>query len=112
LVGERLCRSHRDGVARVYAHWIQVFDGAYDNAVVDAVAYDFHLELFPAAQRVFDEQFFGGGCFQTPTADRFEFFTVVGNATATSAQGEAGPNHDWEASAACLGSDVALYRPG
>ena len=50
LVSQRLRRCHRDGVAGVHAHGVQVFDRADDDAVVGLVAHDFHLVLFPAEQ--------------------------------------------------------------
>ena len=48
LVGERLRRRHRDRVAGVHAHRVEVLDRADDDAVVLAVAHHLHLELFPA----------------------------------------------------------------
>jgi hypothetical protein len=59
LVGERLRRGHRDAVAGVDAHRVEVLDAAHDDAVVGAVAHDFHLELLPADQALFDQQFLG-----------------------------------------------------
>src|SRR3546814_5782173 len=59
-VGQGLRRRHGDGIARVHTHGVQVLDRANDNAVIGAVAHDFHLVFFPAQQGFFDEQFFGG----------------------------------------------------
>ena len=56
LVGQRLGWSNSDGVAGMHAHRVQVFDRADDDAVVGLIAHDFHLELFPAKQRFFDQQ--------------------------------------------------------
>ncbi len=59
LVGQGLRRRHGDRVAGVHAHRIQVFDRADDDAVVVLVANDFHLVLFPAQERLFDQQLIG-----------------------------------------------------
>ncbi len=48
LVGERLGRSHRDRVAGVNAHRIEVLDRADDDAVVLAVPHHLHLVFLPA----------------------------------------------------------------
>ena len=89
----------------MYTHGVQVFDRAHDDAVVRLVAHHFHLVLFPAQQRLFNQEFVGGGCFQTALADGLEFFGVVGNATACAAQREAGANHGGE-------THVLLHFPG
>ena len=47
-VRQRLRGRHRDGVARVHAHGVEVLDGAHDDAVAGAVAHDLHLVLCPA----------------------------------------------------------------
>ena len=105
LVGQRLRRGHGDGVARVHAHGVEVFDGADDDAVVRLVAHHFHLKLFPPDQGFFNQQFVGGRSFQAALADRLELFRVVGNTAARAAQREAGSNHHGKA-------DSLLYRPG
>ena len=43
------------------AHRIEVFDGANDDAVVRTISYYFHLKLFPAEERLVDQQFVRGG---------------------------------------------------
>src|SRR5262249_54283791 len=55
LVRERHLRRDGDGVARVDAHRVEVFDRADDDDVVRAVAHDLELELVPAAERLLDE---------------------------------------------------------
>ena len=57
LVGQRLDRCDRDGVAGMHSHGIEILDGANDNAVVGVVAHHLDLELFPAEQGLFDEHF-------------------------------------------------------
>ena len=96
LVGERLCWSHGDGVAGVHAHGVQVFNRADDDAVVRLVTHHFHLILFPAQQRLFNQQFLGGRGFQAALANGLKLFGVVGDAAAGAAQGEAGADDGGE----------------
>ena len=93
LVAQRLRRCHGNRVAGVHAHGVQVFNRADDDAVVGLVAHHLHLEFFPAQQRLFDEQLFRGRGLQAALANGLEFFGVVGNASAGSAQGETGADH-------------------
>ena len=94
LVGERLRRSDGDGIAGVHAHRVEVFNRADDDAVVRLVAYHFHLKLFPAQQRFFNQQLVRGRGFQTALADGDKFFHVVGDAAAGAAQCETGTDDD------------------
>jgi hypothetical protein len=88
LVGQRLRRRHGDRVAGMHAHRIQVFDRADDDAVVLAVAHHLHLELFPAEQRLLDQQLLGRRGFEATLADFDELFLVVGDAAARATHGE------------------------
>ena len=74
----------------MHAHRVQVFNRADDDAVVGLVAHDFHLVLFPAEQRLFNQQLVGGRGFEATLADDFKLFRVVGNAATRAAQREAG----------------------
>jgi hypothetical protein len=112
LVGQRLRRGHRDAVAGVDAHRVEVLDAAHDDAVVGAVADDFHLVLLPADQALLDQQFLGRRQVQPALADLLELFRVVGDAAAGAAQREAGADDHREAGAADLGLDALLHRPG
>ena len=60
FVGERLRGCHGDGVARVYAHGIEVFYGADDDDVVVLIAHDFEFKFFPADDGFFYEDLRGG----------------------------------------------------
>lgn len=93
-VGEGLCGGDGDGVAGVDAHGVEVLDGANDDAVVGAVAHDFHLVFLPAEEAFFDEDFVNGGEVDAAGADFFELFFVVGDATAAAAEGEGGANDE------------------
>ena len=55
LVGQRHLRRHRDGVAGVDAHRVEVLDRADDDDVVAPVADHLQLELVPAAHRLLDQ---------------------------------------------------------
>ena len=54
-VGQRLGRRHRDGVAGVHPHGIEVLDGADHHAVVRGVAHDLELVLLPAGDGTLDQ---------------------------------------------------------
>ena len=70
------------------AHRIEVFNRADDDAVVVFITHHFHLVLFPANQRLVNQQLFGWGKIQTALANLFELFAVVGNPAAGPAHGE------------------------
>jgi len=59
-VGQGLRRSHRDGIAGMHAHRVEVLDRADDDGVVGQVAHHFELEFFPAQRALFDEHFVHG----------------------------------------------------
>ena len=92
-------------------HRVEVFDRAHNNAVIGAITHDFHLEFLPTEQRLFDEQFAGRRGFEAATADGFEFFGVIGNATAGSAEREARTNDRGKAAGANGFSDLTLHSP-
>ena len=60
LVGQRQRRRDGDAVAGVHAHRIDVLDRADDDEVVGAVAHDLELELFPADDRLFEQDLVHG----------------------------------------------------
>ena len=97
FIGQRLRRRDGDGVAGVNAHGVEVFDRADDDAVVVLVAHHLHLILFPANQRLIDQQLVGGREIEAAFADLFKLFTVVGDAAAGAAHGERGTNNAREA---------------
>ena len=96
LVGQRLRWRHRNGVAGVHAHGVQVFNRADDDAVVRLVAHHFHLVLFPTQKRLFNQQLIGGRGFQAALANSLKLFRVVSNTAASAAQGEAGADDGGE----------------
>ena len=74
----------------MHAHGIEVFDGAHDDAIVVFVAHHLHLILFPAYQRLVDQQFIGGRQVQAAHTDFLKLFPVVGNTATRPAHGERG----------------------
>ena len=55
LVGERQRRRHRDRVAGVHAHRVEVLDRAHHDHGVGAVAHHLELVLLPALDRALDQ---------------------------------------------------------
>ena len=89
-VGKGLRGGHRDGIAGVHAHGVEVFDGADDDAVVGQVAHHLQLEFLPAQHALFDEHFVHRRKGQAAFQNLGQLFLVVGDAAAGAAQGEAG----------------------
>ena len=81
----------------MHAHRIKVLDRADDDAIVILVAHHLHLELFPAEQGFFDQQFLGRRGLKATFADFEKFVAVIGNATARTTHREAGANDGWKA---------------
>ena len=77
------------------AHGVNVFDGAYNDAVVGAVAHDFHLKLFPAKHGLFNQHFADGGGINATAHDLFELITVISNAAARTAKREGWADDEW-----------------
>ncbi len=102
-VGQRLRRRHRDRVARVHAHGIQVLDGTHDDAVVVPVPDHFHFVFFPAQHRLLEQHLVGGRSIEAAAHDGLELLAVVGDAAAAAAHGEGRPDHGREA-------DFRLHR--
>ena len=66
LVGERLRRRHRDRVARMHAHRVEILDRADDHDVVRHVAHHFELEFLPALDRLLDQHLVVGRQLEAP----------------------------------------------
>ena len=92
LVGERQRRRHRDRIAGVHAHRIEILDRADDDAVVLLVAHHLHLELFPAEHQFLDQHFAGRRGVDAALDDVDELRLVVGDAAAGAAERERRPD--------------------
>ena len=97
LVGQGQRRRHRDGIAGMHAHRIEVLDRADDDAVVLLVAHHLHLELFPAEHGFLDQDFVGGRGVDAAFDDLDEFRLGVGDAAAGAAHGEGGADDGGQA---------------
>ena len=89
-------RRHRDRIAGVHAHRIDVLDRADDDAVVVLVAHHLHLEFLPAEHRFFDQHFRGRRGVDAALDDVDELGLVVGDAAAGAAERERGPDDGGE----------------
>ncbi len=72
----------------MYTHGIKVFDGTDNDAVVIFVTDHFGLVLFPANQRLVDQQLIGRRQFHATGTDFNKFFLVIGDTAATATHGE------------------------
>src|SRR5262249_3720299 len=92
LVVQRLTRSNDDRLARVNAHWIDVFEAAHDDAVVLRVSNDLVFKLLPAAQALFHEHLSIG---RKSAVERFARGRLIPyDRGAFAAEGESTPQHD------------------
>ena len=99
LIGQRLGRCHRDRVAGMDAHRVEVLDGADDDDVVRPVAHHLQLKFLPADDRFLDQDFVGRAEVETMGNQFVELLAVVGDAAARAAEREAGAEHARQADA-------------
>ena len=92
-VGQGHRRGHRDRVAGVHAHRVNVLDRANDDHVVVAVAHQLELELLPAEDRLLEQHLGDRAGIQPGPGDPAQLTGVVGDARPQAAQGERGPHH-------------------
>src|SRR5690606_23794370 len=59
-VAQRHAWCHRDRVAGMHAHWVEVFDGTDNDYIVGTVAQQFQFELLPPQYGLFYQHFVGG----------------------------------------------------
>ena len=74
----------------MHPHGVHILDGTDDDAVVLAVAHDFHLEFLPAHHGLFHQDLTGRRGFQPSLADFDELLPVPGNAAAAAPKGKRG----------------------
>ena len=96
-IGKRLRRSHRDGVASVRAHGIEIFDGADDDDVVGQIAHQLQFIFFPAEHGFFQQHFVNRREIEAARQQFQQLFAVVGNAAAGAAERERRPQDHREA---------------
>jgi hypothetical protein len=94
LVRQGLDGGDRDGIARVDAHGVQVFDGADDDHVVREVAHHFHFVFFPTQGRFFHQALVHRRGFQTLGQHLLELGAVVADAAPGAAKRESGTDDE------------------
>ena len=97
LVAERQDRRHRDAVAGVDAHRIDVLDRADDDEVVGDVAHHLELEFLPADHRLLDEHLVDRAQLEPALGEVAELLDVVGDAAADAAERERRADDEREA---------------
>ena len=80
----------------MYAHGVEVFDGANHHALVFVVAHYLHLKFLPSKQAFLYEDFRHGRCAQPKRDHFFIFFPVVCDSPSCSAQSKAWANNHGE----------------
>ena len=98
-VGQRLDGRHRDRVAGVDAHGVEVLDRADDDAVVGPVAHDLELELLPASDRAFDEDLVDPAGVEALGRDPFELLGCRSDAGAAPTEDVGRTDHGRKADA-------------
>ena len=95
-VRQRHRRRHRDGVARVDAHRIEVLDGADDDHIVVGVAEQLELELLPPHQRLVDHHLMDRRDMQRASQQLIELLRVVHHGRPRPTERERRPDAQWE----------------
>ncbi|CAB4794963.1 unannotated protein [freshwater metagenome] len=96
-ITERLRWSHRDRVAGVYAHWIEVLDRADDDAVVVAVTHDFEFVFFPAGDAGLNQNLADGAARNSLTGQVCELFECRCDTGAAATKDVGRTNDAWKA---------------
>ena len=105
LVAQGLRRRHRDRIARMDAHRVEILDRADDHDVVVLVAHHLHLVLFPAEDRFLDEHLRGGRRVEAAADEVVVLGPAVSDRRTAAAHGEARPHH-------CRQADLVDPRAG
>ena len=74
-------------------HGVKIFYRADNDAVVVFIPNNLHLVLFPADQRLVNQQLAGGRQLQSPETDFFKLIAVVGDTAAGATHRERGPDN-------------------
>ena len=70
----------------MHAHRIEVLNGTDNDAVIILIPHHFHFILFPANQRLINQQLISRREVQASLTDLHKLFAIVGNPTATAAK--------------------------
>jgi hypothetical protein len=88
-IRQRLRGSHRDRVARMHAHRIEILDRANDDGVVGEIAHHLQFVFFPAEDALLDQRLVNRREIETALEYLFQFFAVICDASAAATQREA-----------------------
>ena len=90
------CRGDGDRIPCMYTHRVKIFNRTDDDAVVCTITDHFHLVLFPAQQRLFDENLRDRGGFQSPLDDLLVLIHIVGDTGTATGEGVGGTDDEGE----------------
>ena len=93
LVGQCLAGAQHDGVARMYAHGVDVFHVADGDGGVVGVAHHLVLDLLVALDALFHQHLMHRGEFERIFEQLLHLLRVVGESAARAAQRKRGPEH-------------------
>ena len=88
FVRQRQRRGNGDGITRMHAHGVHVFDGTNDDSVVSFVADNLHFVFFPTQQGFVDQDLVHGRCVHPCAAIIFVIFAVIGDTATCPTQGK------------------------
>ena len=91
--GKGLSRSNYNGVTGMYANGVNVFHGAYGNAVVSSVTNYFEFDFFPTSNAAFNQALTDGAVAQAFLYDINQFIFIVSNTATSTTQGVSGANN-------------------
>ena len=77
----------------MHAHWIEIFDGTDNHAIVLLVAHDLHLDFLPAQHALLDHDLVDRAGGEAASGNGLQLFHVVGHAAARAAKGEGRPDN-------------------
>ena len=77
FVGQGLGRRNRNGITGMNAEGIEIFDGTDDDHIVLSVTHHFQFKLFPAGDRLFNQDLMRGRGLQAPLDNGLEFLRCL-----------------------------------
>ncbi len=73
FIGQGLSGRNRNGIAGMNTERIEIFDGADDDHIVLGVTHHFQFKLFPAGDRLLNQDFMCGRGLQAPLDNGLKF---------------------------------------
>ena len=87
LLGNRQHRSGTEGITCMYTHGINIFYETNGDFFACCIADNFHFQLFPSDNRLFNENLVHHGCRNTAGCHFSELFLIIYNTAAGTAHG-------------------------